>query len=163
MSRGSLIWPFLAEVSPIDTKATDALGRYDYRMREPKKLSDGTEERVEGATYKLPCQFETEADPFENLRMAGSGDSPTSSVKCAFHFEDLEDMGLVDDRGVATIRKHDRLLAVYDCDEVLVQEFSDVPLYATEVRPESFGLSSLRRNLLVVTFSRRETSTLDVT
>lgn len=163
MTRGRLIWPFIVEIAPIDTEAAEAEDRVDWRMREPKKLSDGTEGRVEGTSYRLPCQFETEGDAFEDLRMMGHGDSPNSAIKCTFHFEDLEDLGMVDVQGRATIRKHDRLVAVYDCDEILVQEFVDVPLYATEVQPRSFGLSSLKRNLLLVTFTRRDTSTLDIT
>lgn len=163
MTRGRLIWDFIAEIAPIDTESTAAQDRYDYRMREPKKLTDGTKDRVEKEFIKLPCQIETEGDAFEALRMGGSGDNPNSAVKLVFHFEDLEDLGMVDTKGTPTLRKHDRLVAVYDCDEILVQEFTDVPLYATEVQPRSFGLSSKKRNLLLVTYTRRETSTLDIT
>ena len=50
-----------------------------------------------------------------------------------------------------------------DCDEILIQDFDDVPLFATEVQPRDFGLSGQQSNLLLVTFTRRDTSTLDLT
>ena len=110
MTRGRLIWPAIIEIAPIDTEATEAADRYDFRMREPKQLSDGTKDRVEGTPFRLNCQFETEGDAFEDLRMMGSGDSPNSQIKVLLHFEELEDLGMVDVKGRATIRKGDRLV-----------------------------------------------------
>ena len=162
MTRGRLIWRFRVEIVPIDTVATEAADRFDYRMREPKVLVSGDEGVVEGTPYRLDCQFETEGDSFEALRTMGSGDSPSGGVKVVFHFQALEDLGYVDANGRATIRKGDRLAGVYDIDDILVQSFTDEPVVVTEVQPRSFGLSSLRRNLLLVSFDRRDLSTLDV-
>lgn len=162
MTRGRLIWPMLAEISPISTSGTEAAGNYDHRLREPVADTQGRTAPTYGTAYRLPCQVETEGDRHEQLRMMGAGDSPEMQLKLLFHFQTLEDEGRLDADGYATIRKGDRLDAIYTLDEVLVQRFTRIPIFVTEPQPRSHGLSSRLRNLLLVTFSSREKSTLSL-
>lgn len=161
MTRGRLIWPFLAEIEPIDTTATEATDNYDHRFREPRKRVTGVQTRY-GQAYKLPCQVETEIGSQEELQMMLAGDSPKTLMATVHHFDDLEDMGMVDAAGKATIRKNDKLKAIYTIDDEKVEDWCSVPLYCVMAQSRSFGLSSLQRNLLVVFWRSRDKSTRDV-
>lgn len=159
--RGFLIWPFFAEIEPIDTSQTEAAGEYDHRFREPRKR-DGLVRTKYGPKYRLPCQVETEAGGQEALRMMIGGDSPLTLMQLVFHFQDLEDAGRVDGCGKATIRKMDRLSAIYDRDGNFVESWCRVPLYCNQIQSRSFGLLSHRRNLCLTTWMSKDKSTFDV-
>lgn len=161
--RGRLIFPFLAEVFRLDTRAmaTVAPG-YDPDFKEPALVDtdgDGVANpyRREHPPVRVPCQVEPEA--LDALRMTPSGNTPRSSVDLVFHFRDLERMGLVDAAtGEALIRTSDRLGALYDAAGQLVWAVRTPPgLYVTEARHAGFGLFRRRprRNLLVVSFTDR--------
>lgn len=164
--RGRLINPFLAEIAQLDTVATDAdpdgpgplTSGYDDDFKETVAYSAGAQPRVDARQEKpllrIPCQVEVST--LETLEQLGAGASPHSRLTLVFHFEHLEQVGLVDPvTGTARLRVNDRLVAIYSCDGELVHSVRTPPgLYAIEVQPQSFGLG-LSRNLLVVTFQER--------
>ncbi len=170
--RGRLIFSFLAELHRLDTLATATEdpdgagpldGGYDPDFKESVLVDtndDGIGERIrrEHPPVLVPCQIEPEV--FDQLRMFASGNAPRSSIDLVFHFKDLERMALVDPAtGDALIRLGDRLAAIYDKKETLVQEVRTPPgLYVTEARPIGFGLNMARprRNLLLVSFNDRQ-------
>ena len=170
--RGRLIFPFLAEIHRLDTRAmaegVPALGlgpAYDDDFKEPVLVDgdgDGVGEpfRRELPPVRVPCQVEPEA--FESLRMTSSGNAPRSRLELVFHFRDLERLGLVDAAsGEALVRPSDRLGALYDLEGDHVQTVRTPPgLYVTEARPIGFGLARRRprRNLLLVAFADRRAS-----
>lgn len=167
MTRGRLIFPFLAELRLLDVVATDASASpltsgYDDDFAEPVVLVSGATVRREKPPLQLQCQVATEDGAFDDLSMQGGGNSPSRLVTLTFHFSELEDLGLVDMLGRAALRVNDRLAKILDLNGNLVQSFEDVPMYATMVQPRSFGLTSLRRNLLDVRFEERQTSLRDV-
>lgn len=166
--RGSLIFPFLAELHQLDPRAMASggagplIGGYDDDFREPVLVDadrDGVPEpfRRELPPIRVPCQVEPEA--LEELRMLPSGNTPRSRLDLVFHFRDLERLGLVHEAsGDAQIRPGDRLGALFGRDGRLVQAVRTPPgLYASHARPIGFGLSRRRphRNLLLVTFEDR--------
>ena len=170
--RGRLVFPFLAELSRLDTHAMatvdpDGAGPleagYDPDFKEPVLVDrddDGIGERVraEHPPVRVPCQVDTKV--FEELRMFASGNAPRSRLDLVFHFKDLERLGLVDPgTGDALVRPGDRLGALYDKAGELVQAVRTPPgLYVTEARPSGFGLNMARprRNLLIATFEDRQ-------
>ncbi len=160
--RGRLIFPFIAEIVQLDTVATaadpDAGGPltsgYDDVFRELVKLPDGTDARVDTASVRIPCQVEVET--YEQQLMRRSGGDNNAVIRLVFHFEDLENMGLVDlSTGLSKIKVNDRPLALYhQFDGSLAQKLDG--FYITEAQPQSFGLTGLRRNLLVCTCQGRD-------
>jgi hypothetical protein len=171
MTRGRLIFAFLAEIFRVDTAAMatsdpDGPGPltsgYDPDFKEPVLVDsndDGIAEplRREFPPVRVPCQVEPDA--LEVLRMSASGNAPRSKLELVFHFRDLERLSLVDaTTGGALIRPSDRLAAIYDLEGQLVQAIRNPPgLYVTESRSIGFGLHRVRpnRNLLLVTFEDR--------
>ncbi len=166
MSRGRLIFPMLAEVHRLATRATgevdvNGVGGYDPDFKEPVLIDhddDGIGERVrrEHSPVRIPCQVEPEV--FEALQMLASGNAPSSRLALVFHVMDLERLGLADRAtGDIHMRVGDRLSAIYDVRGALVQAVRTPPgLFATEVRPGGFGLGRCR-NLLFVYFEDRST------
>ena len=172
--RGRLIFPFLAELHRLDTKAFaledpdgagPLAGGFDPDFKEPVLVDtndDGIGERIrkEHAPVRIPCQVEPDA--FEALQEYASGNSPRSRIRLVFHFADLEKLGLVDSgSGDALVRVGDRLGAIFDLGGALVQAVRTPPgLFVTEAKPMGFGffMPRPRRNLLLVTFDDRETA-----
>lgn len=169
--RGRLIFPFLAELHQLDTEATaqdpDGAGPltsgYDPDFREPIRIPQpgqqlGISARVEKAPIRLECQVEP--GTFEAIQQLFSGNVPQGLMQLVFHYAELESRGLVDSAsGDAMIRTGDRLGAIYDIKNNLVQEIRNPPgLYITEAKPIGFGLNSAHphRNLLLVTLEDRE-------
>jgi len=170
--RGRLIWPFYAQIYGYDTAATAAVdpdgptgpatGGFDPDFREPYKAPDldlegpGVTTRVERPPLLLPCQVEV--GRFDQRTAAAGGNVPKGQLTLVFHFEDLEEAGLVHPTtGNPALNVGDRLGGIYRrSDSALEQDFTDRPLYATEVQPASFGLSGGRRNLLLVIFDSRD-------
>jgi hypothetical protein len=165
--RGRLIWPFRATIERLDTQATAAnpgptAGGYDHDFKEPRKRADGTTNTVYMAPIILNCQVETEADDFDALAMRRGGDNRDSEVKLVFHFQELEDHGLVDDHGRALMSKGDRLVAIHTQNREEVDNYAELHLVATNLQPRSYGLSGLKRNLLLVSYRRRDRSSIEV-
>jgi len=165
--RGRLINPFAAELAQLDTAATaadpDGLGPltsgYDADFQEtvlvPGAGGQGRDARREKLPIRVPCQVEVQA--FGALTELATGNSPRSHLVLVFHFDDLEQLGLVDPAtGDALLRTGDRLVAIRDLRTgELVQAIRTPPgLYLTEAQPQSFGLGG-RRNLLLATFGER--------
>lgn len=167
--RGRLIYAFVAELHRLDVEAMAAFdpdgpgplrSGLDPDFREPVLLDgdgDGVAEpwRRERPMVHVPCQVEPEA--LEAVRMSTMGNAPRSSIDLVFHFQDLEELGLVDrDTGEALVRPGDRLGAIRTRSGELAQAFRS-PLFVVEARPLGFGLSlgRSRRNLLLVSFQDR--------
>jgi hypothetical protein len=107
----------------------------------------------------LPAQIEPATA--EELQMLATGRSPYSLLRLVFHYHDLESAGLVEAAtGRPLLRVNDRLQAIRDYKtDALIEEFPNPPgLFATQVQSRSFGLASLKRNLLLVTFQSRQLS-----
>lgn len=178
MARGRLIFPLIAEIAQLDTEATaldpdgpndDTLtSGYDDIFKEPSLIAP--EPDIAGAPAAvlnrcekvIRCKAQLESRNFDLGQEQASGTSPGARIVLVFHFRNLEAAGLIDpDTGRALINRQDRLAAVYhQRTGKLIQSFPEKPgLYAQEILPSSFGLTSLERNLLIVTFEDREQST----
>lgn len=169
--RGRLINPFLAEIARLDQMATAAdpdgagpkTSGYDDIYRETATLpsSDlvGTDARREFPLVRIPAQFHTGPTPGQLLALKATvtGNVASAAVQVLMHFEDLEQLGLVDvDTFTALIKVGDRLNAIYEMDGTLVQEIPTPPgLYCVQALP-IFGLGR-KRNLLEVSFESRDT------
>lgn len=176
MSRGRLIHPFLAEIARLDTRKTardpDMAGPltsgYDDVFMEPELIPPpantlgavrGEDARKEHKPILIPCQVEVEN--FEFLQTMLSARTPGNRIAVILHFRDLERLRLIDPvTKEALIRVNDRLISVRrKWTRKVLQAFENPPgLFATEVRPISWGLSSAHRNLLLVLFEDREQS-----
>lgn len=164
--RGRLINPFKVLIARLDTVGTAAdpdgagpmTSGYDDVFREPVRKADGTSGRVEHTPVLVPCQIEVGA--YEGLHETSAGDDPDGSIVVVFHFEDLEDMTLINpDTGEALIHKDDRLVSIHRFDdETLIQKCGVDGYFCTEAQPQSFGLSGGERNLLVCKFDTRDAS-----
>ncbi len=175
MPRGRLIFPFLAELSRLDTSATDAdpdgagplISGYDVDFREPRKIPtiqavpaepESTDARQESTAIRVKAQIEPTF--FEALDQLFAGDSPNSKLSIVAHYKDLELAGLVDAEGKPLIRKNDRLIAIYRLNGTLVRNIDRLPgLFVTEARDIGHGLGvgsgGSHRNLLLLTFEER--------
>ena len=172
--RGRLIWPFAVDIARLDTAATLAAAGtggvtagYDPDFREPVTLDAGpnnpdTDTRQEITVSLLPCQVHPERGNYEALQMMLSGAVKQYNLRLVFHYLDLETRSLVDTDGSSLLKINDRLVAIRRNDGTLVADFSARPLYVTQAQDRSFGLSGLQRNLLMLTFEERETSSLSV-
>lgn len=159
----------LAELAQLDTAATaadpDAAGPltsgYDDDFREtvlvpPVSGSERGASARQESVVLLPVQVEPQA--YEQIQMLVTGRSPTSLIQLVFHFRDLEAAGMVEAAtGRPLLCINDRLAAIRDYRSGdLIERIPDPPgLYAKQVQSRSFGLSSLARNLLLVTFEER--------
>lgn len=150
--RGRLIFPMICELALIDTDGAEQAGRQDPVFR-TLPASNATGVRRTGryespTTIRLHAQVEDISA--QRQRQIAAGNAPESRLGLVFHFEELEELGLVDADGLAKVRVNDRLVAIYDADgDELQERFPGVPggLYCVEVPPHSFGLSGGKRNL----------------
>ena len=169
---GRLIFPFLAEVEPLDQAATATLdpdaggplvSGYDDVYREvrtvPSEDQVGTDVTQYAPPFLIPAQFHTGATPGQLmlLKQTVTGNVASAMVQLLMLFDDLESLGLVDmQTGQALIKVGDRLKAVYDMDSNLIQLIPTPPgLYVVQALP-IFGLGGVR-NLLEVSFESRDT------
>lgn len=165
--RGRLINPFKVKIARLDTTGTagdpDVGGPltsgYDNVFRAPRPKVGGGNHRKELALITLPCQFEND-DVYERLNQTAAGNDTDSRLRVVFHFQDLEELDLVDAvTGEAKLRLGDRLESVHrHDDEALIQKMglNGGGFFCTEVKPVSFGLSGGERNLLVCTYEARD-------
>lgn len=157
--RGRLINPQIVELAQLDTDATASAGGYDPIFREPTPAGATGDARVEKAAIYLPCQVEI--GEYERTNMRPAGNDPSTRITLVFHFEDLEAEGMIDANGHPTIRLGDRAVSIRRLDDNSVIQklgLNGAGVYAVEVQPQSFGLSGGERNLLVVTFTDREST-----
>lgn len=168
--RGRLINPFLVDIAQLDTAATAAdpdgggelTSGYDDDFNEVVKVPSATKEggasaRQETAIVQLMCQVENDLTAQQAQLL--SGDAGEFLFRLVFHFEELEDAGMVDPNGRATVRVNDRIVALRDCDSgELIREFlvEEGGAYITHALDRSYGLSGGKRNLLVCTVQERE-------
>lgn len=168
--HGRLIWPFVAEIFRLDTAGIEAQtpptdhqgdgGGFDKDFREANlqgSSDEGTLGRKEEATPLLiPCQVEDEE--FETLRQQSQGNVPTSRASLVFHAKDIEDLGLLDSNNEINIRVNSRLNRILEKGtQAQVWKPRNPPgLFLTMIRPASFGLSGLKRNLYLSVWEDRE-------
>lgn len=153
--RGRLIFPFMAEICRFTGAPVE-----DPDFKEPVRFDqdgDGVGEppNVELPALRLRCQVDAEA--YEALRMAASGETPRQGFDLLFHVSDLQRQGLLVD-GQPLIRPRDRLAGLYDLAGKVVYVVATPPgLYVSQVRPTGFGmgLPNPRWNLLRVSFAER--------
>jgi hypothetical protein len=158
--------PLLAELAQLDPAATTAppagpdgpTSGYDLDFQETV-LVPSAGERVDARRERpplfIPCQVEVQA--FGELQEVLTGNSPRAQVTLVFHFQDLEQRGLVDAvTGDALLHVGDRLVAIRDRHTHAVVQAVPTPpgLYLTEAQPQSFGLGG-QRNLLLAMFNDR--------
>lgn len=170
--RGRLIFPFLADFGQLDTAATQAYdpagtpsSGYDDIYREPVGENatptdpDGTSSRQESLLEGVPVQVEPEV--LGRLQMLATGDAPDGRILLIAHFRHLERAGMVDEDGLATIRRGDRLLRIRESEPPypVVFDPNDIfSLYVYQVQPRGFGLGR-KRNLLLIELRDREAGT----
>lgn len=158
MSRGRLVFPMTAELARIDTATTNTSVDPDFRTVKanyPGGLGVREKGRKESTPIKLPCQVEIGA--WEQRRQEALGNTPDSNLTLVFHFSDLEAADLIDASGDPKIRVGDRLVAIWDRDNVNRLQKVDARrggLYAVRVQPDGYGLAGTR-NLLIVVFEER--------
>lgn len=164
MARGRLIFPFKLDIAQLDTNATAVItdGGYDEDFREPimvPPVSGSGRGTISRSENIVTCRAQIEPGTFEELEMMVNGRSPSSQITVIMHYRDLEDAGLVEaTTGRPMIRVNDRLDAIkHDLTEELIEQIPNPPgLFVTQVQSRGFGLSSLQRNLLLVTFETRD-------
>ena len=152
------------ELALLDTVASAVGGGYDPIFHEPVMVPPPTGSSRGIITrdddlIRLPAQVEPEE--FEALNMGHTGSSPRSLLRLTFHYKDLEGAGLLDATTKRPkLRTNDRLVAIYDIrTTALIETFPNPPgFFAAQVQSADFGLSSFKRNLLVVTFVERKLS-----
>ncbi len=167
MSRGDLIFPMKVRVYPLDLSSTAApvgslASGFDDEFREPRVLPAagavaGDSARIEGTPYILRAQIEDQS--WEEFLASRTGDLDNVEVRLVLHYRDLERASLVDaNTGDALVpRKGDRLDAILDPrTEAVIQLVPNPPgLFCVQAQPRSYGLTSLKRNLLLATFRAR--------
>jgi hypothetical protein len=156
--RGRLIFPLVAELRRLDdaAMAATATATVDPDFDEPRRTAAGVPVRVELPPLRLPCQVEPDRE--HALAPSAAGDVPRFRIALVFHFRDLERADLIEPlTGVPRLAAGDRLAALYDRTDALVEMFPNPPGYfATAATPLSYGLGARPRpNLLLVTFVDR--------
>lgn len=165
--RGNLICPVIVKVAPLDTAATKAnIGNgapsgYNPYLREPVAYKDCTTSRTEGECWKLPAQVLRQRNRYGFLQAQVGGFQNETVVKLGFYVPDLEKAGLIDEKGVPLIKIGDRLDSYYHLHtKKLIRCFQeDQKMYVIEVQDRGIGFDG-NRNLLEVTFSTRDLSTV---
>lgn len=156
--RGRLIAPRVVEIAQLDSQATtEGPPGVNPIFKEPRISYDANGARTNGrkeSLIRLHAQIET--GTYEKQRMQTTGNAPAAQLTLVFHFEELEELGLVDQEGRATLRVNDRLVAIYDREGCkILQSFPNPPgLYITELPPAAFGFGDTR-NLLVARLGDR--------
>lgn len=157
--RGRLINAYRVQVAQLDAQLSEqTLPGTNRVYREPNVGVDpNTHQRVTGRkerTIWLPAQIET--GNYGQLVVLANGIAPKSALKIIFHYEDLEELGMVDDQRRNTpVRVTDRLVSIHSAeDDELLLAFPYPPgVFCTEASPE--GLMGGRLNLLVTTWGDR--------
>jgi hypothetical protein len=159
--RGRLISAatYLVEIAQLDAQLSEqSQPGMDPVFREPfLRVNPNTNQRETGRkerTVRLHAQVE--AGTYGQLVVSPTGILPKTGLTLVFHYEELEERGMVDDQRRNTpIRVTDRLVAIYNPeDECLLQSFPYPPgTFCTQARPE--GYQGGRVNLLVTEWSDR--------
>jgi hypothetical protein len=167
---GRLIFPFMVEIARLDQVSTAAdpdgagpkTSGYDDVYRETVTLPSadlvGTDARIEHPLVRIPAQCHTgpTIGQLMALKPTVTGNVASAFMQILCHFDDLEELDLVDPfTKTALLKVGDRLHAVYDMDGFLVQQIMTPPgLYCTQAVP-IFGLRR-QRNLLELSFESRD-------
>lgn len=164
-TRGRLIFPVRVELARIDVESTRADDGFDDTLGQPKLapsigLPPKGNLRGEVATrYFAPVrvlgQVENGLAKLTTYQqgMVQTGNQPKFKVQVVYHYEELEQAGLVSADGHVKMRSGDRLTKILRVDGTLICNIEDA--YATRVDDTSFGLSAQQRNLCIVTYESR--------
>lgn len=168
--QGRLIWPHIAVIRQLDTEATAAdpdgagplTAGYDRFFRTPVVYDAParTSSRKEKAAIRLPVQVESEQ--YDNAQQTAQGTNMQHRMTLVAHFKDLRQAGLIDtETGMPTLQVGDRIESLKHKTTGKVTMIIDPRqgLYIYELRPISFGLSALSRNLLLIFTESRDTAT----
>ena len=162
--RGRLIWPVMAKIQQLDTAATKANtgtqpSGYDRIFREPVKFESGGDSRIYRDPIMLPCQYrDRNRGPYEELEQFSDGRVLRYKLLVILHYQDLESRGLVDSKGRTVFQVSDKLLSLHEQDGSLIREYDETPLFCVHLQDRSFGLSGLKRNLVMLYFDDRDTA-----
>jgi len=156
--RGRLIFPFTLEIAQLDLAATQDAG-FDPDFREA--IITATDDRIGASTrtetlVKVTGSFHS-PQGFSQLQQALTGNLQKVDVVVLLHFQELENLGLIEaSTGSALIKVGDRLHAIYNYQTgALIQQIQNPPgAFITKASP-IFGLEG-DRNLLEVTFTSRD-------
>lgn len=153
--RGRLLFPFVCEIAQLDLAATAT----DPDFKEPTILStdDGVGESSRAETLiRVSGSFHTPQTSF-SLQQSPTGDMRRVDILIVFHFDELENLGLIEETtGTALIKVGDRLNAIYDeTSGALVQKLPNPPGAFVVSASPLFGLGGTR-NLLEVRFQSRD-------
>lgn len=170
MPRGRLLFPFLVELAQLDTVASEAdpdgagslTSGYNETFREPVSVLADPDDQVGSLVREesiITFLAQIEPGMFERLEMILGGQSPVSRFIVIAHYQDLENVNLVDETtGKSLIQKHDRLSRILDCDGNLVEVIPNPPgLFVHQVQSRGFGPGT-SRNLLLIAFEDRKQS-----
>lgn len=80
--------------------------------------------------------------------MTGTGNAPVSTLTLVFHYEDLEEAGLIGEDNRPIVHVNDRLVRIVNDDDGATASEFRMPVYITEATPSGFGFGG-RVNLLV--------------
>lgn len=164
-TRGRLIFPVVCEVARIDVETTRTASGFDDVLGQPRRASTsglpekGTPRGDLATAYFLPVrllgQIENGLAKLTTYQqgMAQTGNQPKFKVQVVYHYDQLEQGGLVASDGHVKMRSGDRLLAAYTLAGTKICDFEDA--YATRIDDTSFGLSAQTRNLCIVTYESR--------
>lgn len=155
-TRGNLIFPCLATLYALDLEAMEQATDHRY---------GDVPDRIE---VDEPVRVRVQVERGTLLATGGqvlrpTGDDPVDEIRLVLHYQDLEEAGLVDDRGAPLVGKGYRLAVLHTLDEELIREYpgpSDRKAYVCiEDDDGSFGLTGGYRNLLKLRFATRDAST----
>lgn len=167
--RGRLIWPQMAVFRQLDTEATaadpDGAGPlttgYDDVFGTPVVYDNPTRtsSRKESDEVRFPVQVK--AQKYDEAQQRSQGTNLNRQMTLIAFYPDLVKRGLVDDNGLPTIRRGDRLdsLRHVKTDALIFKVEEPHGLFVVETRPAGFGLSGLDRNLLLIVLESRDQTT----
>lgn len=158
--RGRLIFPFRVFIARVDPASIADAGPggedgFDDDFREPTlEQVSGREVPVRRELDSVMLAAQIEPGTFDGMEMLAQGNSPRGDMQISISHRVIEDAGLVDDNGRATLRAGDRLVKI-EGDLTRFSYHVDPPLYIESTTADSWGLGSGRPNLLVVSLTDR--------
>lgn len=149
MRRVGLIRPLIVEIAQLDTAAIRAAGDYDDDFKTTRPAHVGTS-RTDGRREKTPIRLRCQV---EQARGADARSTPTgtvldSMISLVLDARDLARLGLLDADGQPTIRREDRIVALYTGAGVPIRQMAP-PVFVKEVLPAGHGLGATE-NLWII-------------
>jgi len=155
--KGRIVAPFLASIAQLNTAATAAnTPGYDSLFSEPDTTIDVLGNRATARQETIvQCRCQVESGTFERQQMTPMGNAPASQLVLVFHWSDLTDANLVGADNRPKLQVNDRLVQIIRIeDNVVMTDFSLVPVYITDATPSGYGFGG-SVNLLICRFGDR--------